>query len=307
MRVVSLDPQFTELFMSLSVGRELVGVTHRCSVNSPVAEPAVVTTEKMPSGISADEARLLAGLSEFPVDLKLLQDCLPKGIITTVREENVEEFCLWAEAYLEKAIKRKVMIFHLEINSLGDMLDACETLGKKVGRAREGRDLGHRIKAQLMDWGRNLYGRLRNKKVTVLTQVSPPRVAGKWIPDAIKLVSGRPQFSNVRSMSKETTWAEIAAFAPDVIVVAPEVGTVEESVRTLRYLETLPEWETIPAVNRGEVVFAEGKNLYSPGVRFLKGASILISGMAGLESGYVSGRDDFYRLRFVELHRHRFL
>lgn len=307
MRVVSLDPQFSEIFMSLSVGRDLVGISHRCSVKIHDFEPTVVTTESVPKGLSVQEARLVAGLSRLPVNLKALQECLPKLIVTTVTEENPEEFCLWAQDFIEKTMKRKVTILHVDILSLEGMFEVCEILGTKVGRGREGRELAHRIKAQLLDWGRNLYGRLRNKKVTVLAQVSPPRIAGRWIPDTIKMVSGRPQLSDIRKTSVETTWAEIAAFAPDVIVVAPEGATVEESVKTLSKLEAFSGWDALPAVKRGEVVFADGRNLYVPGARFLKGAAVLVSGMAGLESGYISGRDEFYRLRFVELHRHRFL
>lgn len=307
MRVVSLDPQFSDIFMSLSVGRDLVGISHQCSVKIHDFEPTVVTTAKAPQGLAAEEARLVAGLSRLPVDLKALQYCLPKLIVTTVLEENPEEFCVWAQDFLERKIKRKVTIMHVDIFSLEGMFEVCETLGVKVGRGREGRELAQRIKAQLLDWGRNLYERLRNKKVTVLTQVSPPRIAGRWIPDAIKLVSGRPQLVDVRTTSVETTWADIAAFAPDVIVVAPEGATVEESVKTLAKLEAFSGWDSLPAVKRGEVVFADGRNLYSPGARFLKGAAALVSGMAGLESGYISARDEFYRLRFVELHRHRFL
>jgi hypothetical protein len=33
----------------------------------------------------------------------------------------------------------------------------------------------------------------------------------------------------------------------------------------------------------------------------------LVSAMAGLDAGYITKRDEFHRLRFVELHRHRFL
>ena len=36
-------------------------------------------------------------------------------------------------------------------------------------------------------------------------------------------------------------------------------------------------------------------------------AAVLLSAMAELDSGYITKRDEFYRLRFVELHRHRFL
>jgi ABC-type Fe3+-hydroxamate transport system substrate-binding protein len=78
-------------------------------------------------------------------------------------------------------------------------------------------------------------------------------------------------------------------------------------VKTLKTLQEMNHWEDIPAVKRGDVVFAEGVALYSPGPRFLDGAAVLVSVLAGLESGYITQRDEYFKLRFVELHRHKFL
>jgi iron complex transport system substrate-binding protein len=187
------------------------------------------------------------------------------------------------------------------------MYDAFEEIGVLIGRAREGRELTNRLKAQLMDWGDNFYPRMKNKKVTVLSSVNPLRVAGRWIPDIIKTASAQPQLLALGETDKATTWREIEAFKPDVVVVAPEGYSLEESVKTLSLLERVPEWEGIPAVKRGEVIFCEGTGLYRPGPKILKGAAVLFSAIAGLESGYITKRDEFFRLRFVELHRHRFL
>jgi ABC-type Fe3+-hydroxamate transport system substrate-binding protein len=114
-------------------------------------------------------------------------------------------------------------------------------------------------------------------------------------------------FNEQRQISKPITWEELAAFAPDSIMVAPRGKTVTESVRYLRKLEEAPQWETMPAVKRGEVVFADGVRIYQAGAGLLEGAGMLVSAMAGLDAGYITKREEFYRLRFVELHRHRFL
>jgi iron complex transport system substrate-binding protein len=137
--------------------------------------------------------------------------------------------------------------------------------------------------------------------------VNPLRVAGRWIPDIVKTASAQPQFLAVNEMDKATTWREVEAFRPDVIVIAPEGFSLEESVKTLPILERVGEWSGLPAVKRGEVIFCEGVGLYRPGPKLLKGAAVLFSAIAGLESGYITARDEFFRLRFVELHRHRFL
>jgi iron complex transport system substrate-binding protein len=92
-----------------------------------------------------------------------------------------------------------------------------------------------------------------------------------------------------------------------VIVVAPVGFNLSESVKTFSKVVTLPEWESLPAVKRGEVIFAAGDALYRPGPRLVKGAAVLISAIAGLDSGYITERDEYFKLRYLELHRHRFL
>jgi iron complex transport system substrate-binding protein len=187
------------------------------------------------------------------------------------------------------------------------MLEGCGVVGSALGRIREGYDIASRVKAQLMDWGSNFYDRMKNKKVTVLSSITPLAVAGLWIPDVVKLFSGKPQCDEVGEPHAPTTWDEILSFRPDIIVVAPEGATVEQSVKTFKELQAVPQWEDIPAVKRGAVVFADGVNLFRPGPRFVQGAAVLLSAMAELDSGYITKRDEFYRLRFVELHRHRFM
>jgi iron complex transport system substrate-binding protein len=106
---------------------------------------------------------------------------------------------------------------------------------------------------------------------------------------------------------REVTWDEIVAFKPDVIIVAPRGFDVNASARLFKRFEKLPGWEDVSAVKRGEVVFAPGLGLFDrPGPRIRDAMAILISAIAGLDSGYITPRDSFYRLRWIELQRHRF-
>ena len=80
-----------------------------------------------------------------------------------------------------------------------------------------------------------------------------------------------------------------------------------EGIRHLPTLQGLPNWEGLPAVKRGDVIFADGVSLYDAGPGFLRGAAVVVSALASLESGYITKRDEYVKLRFVELHRHKFL
>jgi len=101
-------------------------------------------------------------------------------------------------------------------------------------------------------------------------------------------------------------WKDIIAFKPDVIIVAPRDCSLLESARSFEYLESLPHWDDVPAGKRGEVFFTDGLwHFYRPGPRMMESMGTLISTMGGVDSGYITERDSFYRLRWVELQRHR--
>jgi iron complex transport system substrate-binding protein len=158
-----------------------------------------------------------------------------------------------------------------------------------------------------MEWADSFFDRSRGREVAVLSSVSPLRAAELWFSDFVKLFSGQLFVRDSKRLNVPLSWEEVVAFRPEVIVVAPEGEVVTESVKTLATLQGLAHWEDLPAVKRGDVVFADGASLYNPGPSFLKGAAVLVSAMASLESGYITKRDEYVKLRFVELHRHKFL
>jgi iron complex transport system substrate-binding protein len=309
MKIVSLNPTLTEILYALDDGSKVVGVTHLCPP-SPFADhkPEIVTLATPPRVAgSGHRDKLQAGLSAISVDLDKLQAVSPSIIVTTVVDDNPHSFCSFAQGYFQAQWVKNVRVMSLRIEGLEDLLDAYGELGTLLGVGSAGRDRAQRMKSQLLDWGRNLYDRLRNKKTVVISSVEPLEVAGCWIPDIVRVVCGRPMPTDLEGMSVGVTWEEIAAFAPDSLLVAPRGKSLEESVRYLRKLEESPQWDSLPAVRRGEVVFSDGIRLYQTGPGLLEGAGILVSAMAGLDAGYITKREVFHRLRFVELHRHRFL
>ena len=308
MKIVSLNPDLTEILYALQAGTRVCGVTHLCPPAPGELNPPIVSLSSSPRPTGNFERdKLQNGLSSIPVDLEKLRELSPTTIVTTVVSDNPDTFCGFAQGYFLNHWMSSIKVKSIEIESLDGLLAAYGELGVIVGMAAVGRDRAQRIKSQLLDWGRNLYDRLRNKKTVVLSSVEPLEVAGCWVPDIIKLVSGRPMNADRQTKDAPTTWEAVAEFAPDAILVAPRGKSVEESVRYLRALEDVPQWDSLPAVKRGEVVFSDGIRIYQTGSKMLEGAGILVSAMAGLDAGYITKRDEFYRLRFVELHRHRFM
>ena len=120
----------------------------------------------------------------------------------------------------------------------------------------------------------------------------------------ISLCAARSQ--NANFTAARVNWNDIVAFRPDVVVVALQGTPLSVVVGTLKTFENYPCWDDLPAVKRGEVYFCGGDELfYRPNFSLVDSMSVLVSALAGLESGYITERDLFYKLRYLELHRNQ--
>ena len=309
MRIVSLQPFVTDIVTRFGMGIDLVGVTHLCGPAAPFSKATVLThlDHQSSSSANADSDRLALGLSDNHLDISRLVAVAPDIVITTVSAPDPAEFCLWAEEQLLRISGRRVSIKNVIPNSLEDIYQFIEDIGALVGNRVEARKLASNIKAQLMSWADSFFDRCRGKKVVVLSKIFPLTVEDQWIDDLVKMMGGRQIERHSKKLGSPISWEEISAARPDVIVIALANTPLAESIKTLRTLQALPNWENVPAVKRGEVIFASGIDIYRPGPRFLKGAALLVSAIAGLDSGYITERDEYYKIRYLELYRHRFV
>ncbi len=311
-RIVSLNPALSELIELFGLTPSLAGV----GMGDAERKLPVVCSE-----FEADRRATLAQLlCDDQVDIQQLAELLP-SIVCTVTPPEVD---LGTPTSL---VTNQVVI---HINDLRAQLrGACQNdglkllafdprrfeqvqemiadLGRGLGVPSLGRDRAQRLKAQALDWAQNFYERMKNKRVIVLSSIDPLTSAGFWIPDLISLGSAIPFETNPGQEDRGISWAELEAFRPDVIVVAPRGFSLSQSAALLGKLEANSAWDKFPAVKRGEVIFAPGSSLYWPGYSLINGISMLFSAIAGLESGYITERDSFFRLRYLELHRHKFL
>jgi iron complex transport system substrate-binding protein len=308
-RIVALQPFAIDILDRFGIGWDLVGGTHRAEI-PPNAQHAAVLTRppQHPFRYLDNDARRLAeGLTHDSLDVSQLKSVVPDIILADIREDDKLGFISWAENYLTREVGRTVKVRDISVGSLEAVYQLIEELGALVGNRVEARRLASTIKAQLMHWADSFFDRCRGKQVAVISQVDPIVIEGRWFSDLIRMFGGKPIERAPQRGDIPLKWSDLVAARVDVIIVAPEHGTITQSVQTLSVLQTLPGWEDVPAVKRGEVIFAPGSDLYRPGPRFLKGAAIVLSAMAGLDSGYITGRDEYYKVRYLELHRHRFL
>jgi len=308
-KIVSLQPFVTDILSRLEAGRYIVGVTHLDQLSAEGGGAVVVTKPTLATASQAagDQHRLAAGLTRYSLDLEKLKKLEPDMVLASVGERDKVAFVTWASEHLTRELGRPVSVRDVSIERLDDLYQVIEELGGLVGDRAEARAIGSKIKAQLMSWADSFFERCRGKQVVVLSEIKPLTIEGRWFPDLIKLFGGKNLERTPLNLKAPFTWRDVTEARVDVIVVAPEGCSLEDSVKTLPVLQKLPGWDDLPAVKRGEVIFAPGTDMYRPGPRFLKGAAIVVSAMAGLDSGYITERDEYVKVRYLELHRHRYL
>jgi iron complex transport system substrate-binding protein len=76
--------------------------------------------------------------------------------------------------------------------------------------------------------------------------------------------------------SVTTTWQEIAAYDPDVIVLMPCGYHLKESLAEVQRHAWPPEWKRLRVVREGQVYAVDGSSYYNrPGPRVVDGLEIL--------------------------------
>lgn len=309
MRVASLQPFATDILTRCGIGSDLVAVSHLCEVPKSCGRPEVVSRAPGQPYPYADknQERLALGIGVYAVDVKKIVELAPDVVVGEVVAEDVAEFIAWAESYLASVCGRKVKLLNVSIATIAEMAGVVEEIGAVANGRAEARTLVGKTQAQLMAWADSFFDRCKGKRVVVLSSVTPLVVAARWIPDLVRLLGGKTLEQDPKRPQGVFTWDDVVAARPDVLVIAPEGEELGQSVKALKTLQALPNWEELPAVKRGEVIFCPGTDLYRAGPRFLKGAAILVSAVAGLDSGYITERDSYFKVRYLELHRHRFL
>lgn len=309
MRIVSLHPFTTDILDYCGIGWNLVGVTHVCSIPKNAAKAKVVTAgPHHPFIASTPELSDVAkGLSTYKVDIEQLMDCIPDVILADIVHPDKEKFIPWAEGILKKHIGKSVEIRHLSLNTLEEVYTAMDGVGRLIGKPRLAAKLVREVKKHVTDWADSYASLCKGKKVVVLSETAPFIVEAGWVDDLIHLFGAITLERKVKNHHIEVTWKELVAGRPDVLFVAPHNAYLDQSVRRLSLLETSEGWDDLPAVKRGAVFFAPGTGIYRPGPRFLKGIASLVTAMAGLDKPIMSDQDESYRVRYVELNRHKLL
>lgn len=302
MKIATLSPFLAEAVWSLGLKESLCAISYRCEFPEGVKEIPVITKPRGNLSLPGLAGRLCADA----VDLVGLRNLKPDIILTRFPDGDESKIPA-LNAELNQELGFEVKLLQYDPKTLEQITGMFEELGKKLDVLSAAHDICGRVRAQCKDWVDNFYPRTRGKKVTFLVGTDPLVLGGLWLPQLIQMTSAVSQHKLTGEKHKRVEWEQIVEYRPDVIVIAPAGQELNAVMKRISYFESLPDWEEIPAVKRGEVIFADGKKFFhSPGPRIIESMGVLVSAIAGLESGYITERGSFQRLRWVEMHRHEY-
>lgn len=286
MRIVSLLPSATEIVCALGLKDELVGISHECDY-----PPEVLTVPKLTNSTidpAFDDSKIdscvTKSLAEngtlYTIDENLLHDLKPDVIFTqklcqvcTVPFQTIESSS--RKIATELGVKYPMLV-SLDPNSLNEVYESIDKVGKVTGRERDAKELVIRmqIRAEYIKAKTSKFS--KKKKILFLEWVSPPYCAGHWIPDLIDIAGGVDRLAKKHLPSARISWKDIVEYMPEAIVIAACGFNLDRVISESKMLFNLPYVDEIPAFVNEEIYAVDGNSYFNrPGPRIIDSLEIL--------------------------------
>jgi iron complex transport system substrate-binding protein len=266
MRLVSLLPSATEIVYALGLGDQLAGVTFECDEPASArAEKTIVVGGLDTRGMTPREiddyvrGRLATDSNLYTLHERALAGLRPDLILT----QDLCRVCALPSGQVEAALSYlgcHARVLTLDPRTLEEVLDSILAVGQATGVPGRAGELVAGLRARLGGVAARVAGRPR-PRAAVIEWVDPPFTGGHWVPDLVTAAGGMPVAARPGAPSVQATWAEIAAAAPDLVVVAPcgyhLDGAAEQARIAARELPGLPVW----AIDADGIVVRPGPRL----------------------------------------------
>src|SRR3954471_6160525 len=271
MRIVSLVPSATETLFALGLGEEVTAVTHECDFPAEALNLPKVTRDVIGPGLAPAEidraVRELTeqGLSIYELDEPGLRALRPDLIVTqalcSVCAVSVDDVRAIAER-----MDPVPAIVSLDPHTVGEVLGDVRTLAQATGTKDAGVDLVQDAAARI-DRVRVAVKDAPRRRVAMLEWLDPIFVGGHWVPQLIEYAGGVDLLGLAGEPSEQRSWEEVAAVAPEVVIVAPCGYEVDRALAEARAYE-----DRLRALGARTIAIADACAWFSrPGPRLVEG------------------------------------
>ena len=252
-RIVSLLPSTTEICFAVGAGDDVVGVTFECDFPAEARGRRIVSTSALTPGLSPAQidvevkARFAAGEDLYHLDEGALAD-LDADLVLT---QDLCAVCAVDVGTVDGALRHlgcRAEVVTVDPGRLDEVVESVVSVGTATGHPEAAAVVAAGLRRRLERLEVAVAGRSR-PRVAVLEWTDPPFTAGHWVPDMVVAAGGEAVLGTAGARSVETTWQQVAASAPDLVVISPcgyrLPGAVELAIGVVaagRLPEGIPVW-----------------------------------------------------------------
>ena len=197
-RIISLAPSNTEILFALGLGDRVVGVTQYCNYPEEAKEK-----EEIGGFATADPEKIIA----LKPDLILAKGSLQKSLVTKLEGKGQTVFWLYPQ-------------------SVTDILESIETIGKLTGSSAAAQELRKEIEARIKGVEAKIKDIPEQERPTVfrVMNLGPPGTIGgeSFQTDIYRLAGGRNIFADTDKDYFQLDLKTLIKLDPDIIVVCGE-------------------------------------------------------------------------------------
>jgi iron complex transport system substrate-binding protein len=278
-RIVSFLPAATEMACALGLADQLVGVTHECDYPPIVRGKPVVVRSALSMSLREIDAlvseRLRSGASLYAVDERLLQELAPTLILT----QDLCQVCAPSGHEIAQALQAltsKPRILWFTPKCLEDIAANLHDIGRATGRVAEAEQLIASNRARLSRVVDSVRHAARRPRVFCLEWVDPYYCSGHWVPEMVEIAGGVDALSRRGADSVRISLEQIAAWAPEIIIVMPCGFSLDKAVEQTNCLLASPGWRERPVLQPSRVFAVDASAYFArPGPRVVDGTELL--------------------------------
>lgn len=288
-RIVSFLPSATEIACALGLSDSLLGITHECDYPPDVRSKPVVVRNVLPieqmSQREIDRAvaeRMRAGLSLYQIDEKLLREIAPDLILT----QDLCQVCAPSGNEVSQVLQslpKTPQILWMTPRSVSEIFDNIRDLGAVTGRVDEANGLVHVCRARLNALSALTSTAASRPRVFCMEWLDPVYASGHWVPELVQAAGGVDEVGRPGGESVRVSWDDIAAFAPEVLVIMPCGFNLQQTMKQIWSVFGQygsrggnPQFFGLPAVRNGRIYAVDANSYFArPGPRVVEGAELL--------------------------------
>ena len=280
LRIVSLLPSATEIICALGAGAELVGVSHECDFPQAVRGLPSLTRSRIDAhgssgAIDAAVREVIRdALSLYAVDERLLGALAPDVVVT----QDLCKVCAVSLDDVRAAVARlsrrdDVRIVSLQPTRLEHVFGDIERVADAIDRSRAGREVRRTLEARVRAIAERALALRSRPRIVSVEWLQPLMLGGTWMPELIELAGGAAVGASAGEPAPTVTARELAAFAPEVIVVKPCGFSLERALGERALIESALS----AAVSAGARVYVTDGSAYfnRPGPRLVESLEIM--------------------------------